>query len=125
MHTSADVEERSSTSDTGRIGRASKAVEGQRVKLHRFLPSGRTIWTVVGTESDSLVDFDPEGDRKPYCSCGDFYFRVLSGKIPECYHLVAAKKAIKEGMYSIVEFRDDELLGFIRALVSDIFAHSS
>lgn len=124
MSVSTQKVEGNPISDAGRKGRASKAVEGQRVKLHRFLPSGRTIWTVVGTESDSFIDFDPGDLGKPYCSCGDFYFRVLSGKVPECYHLVAAREAVKEGMYSVVEFSDEELLGFLNALISDIFAHS-
>lgn len=125
MSETSGKEEESHSSDSGRMGKANKAVEAQRVKLHKFLPSGRTIWTVVGNESDSFVDFDLESSRKPYCSCDDFYFRVLSEKVPECYHIVAARKAAKEGMYSIVEFSDEELLDFLRALVSDIFEHSS
>ena len=118
-------EDGNSSSEVVRISKANKAVEDLRVKLHKFLPSGRTIWTVVGNESDAFVDLDPNGNRKPYCSCEDFYFRVLSEKIPECYHLLAARKAMKEEMYSVVEFNDEELLGFLNALIKDIFASSS
>lgn len=92
------------------------------VKLHRFLPSGTCIWTVVGSESDFLVDPAMAG-RKAYCSCDDFYFRVSSGKVAECYHLIALKRAMQEGMYSVTEFSDEEMRGFLEALVSDMFAN--
>ena len=68
-----------------RLLRAQKLIESHNVKLHFFLPSGRGIWTVVGNEGDLLVDPDPE---KPFCSCEDFHYRVMSGKVAECYHLI-------------------------------------
>ncbi|HXQ92885.1 MAG TPA: hypothetical protein VN739_07740, partial [Nitrososphaerales archaeon] len=89
--------------------------------LHRFLPSGRKLWTVVGRECDFLVDFDLGSQDKMYCSCSDFYFRVLSERIPECYHLLAVKIALKEEMYSVIDFDDAEFAQFLRALVKDIF----
>jgi predicted nucleic acid-binding Zn finger protein len=106
-----------------RQSKATKVVENQGVKLHRFLPSGRTVWTVVGSETDLLVAFDPEGKRKEYCSCDDFHFRVLGGRIPECYHLLAAKQAFRQDLYSVVEFNDDEMADFMKALVGDIFTN--
>jgi predicted nucleic acid-binding Zn finger protein len=107
-----------------REDRAQRVVENLGVKLHRFLPSGTELWTVVGRETDFFVDLPPGGARD-YCSCDDFYFRVLSGKVPECYHLTAVKEAKKRNMFSIVEFSDDELTGFLKALISDIFANTS
>ncbi len=100
--------------------KAQKLLENQSVKLHTFSPSGRRVWTVVGTEGDFLVDFDNE---RPFCSCDDFHFRVLGGKIPECYHLIAARKAVEEGQYADVEFSDEEFAPFLRALVKDMFSH--
>lgn len=107
-----------------RWDKAQKVVEGEGVKLNRFLPSGRAIWTVAGHGCDYLVDCaDLKG--KPYCSCDDFHFRVLSGKVAECYHLVAAKKAIADQMYSVVERKDDELGPFLKKLLLENFAHTS
>jgi len=106
-----------------RADRARKVVQEQGVKLHRFLPSNRTIWTVVGRESDFLIDFDPKGKSKPFCSCDDFHFRVLSGRVPDCYHLLAAKEAVSSGLYSVIDFRDDEMSDFLKALISDMFQH--
>ena len=100
-------------------------VENQGVKLHHFTPSGRSVLTVVGTDTDHLVDYDPNSPSKSYCSCDDFHFRVLSGSVPECYHLLAAKEALREGIYSVIEFSDDELPGFMKALITDVFRHLS
>ena len=89
--------------------------------MHKFNPSGLSIWTVVGSECDFLVSFDPADDSKIYCACGDFYYRVLSGKVSECYHILAAKIAFEEQMYVVVNFADDELPSFLRAIISDDF----
>ncbi len=96
-------------------------VERLAVKLHKFQPSGIAIWTVVGSERDFLVDFGRQ-NSKPYCSCNDFHFRVLSGRVPECYHLLAARTAAENEMYSAIEFSDEEFVGFVRALISDNFS---
>lgn len=125
MTDSKILESPQKASEVSRRDKAQKVVEDQRVKLHRFLPSGLTIWTVVGGECDLLIDCEPSGQRKSYCSCDDFHFRVLSGKVPECYHLVGAKLAIQQGMYSVVEFSDEELPGFLTALLKDMFSHIS
>ncbi|MGI0091993.1 MAG: hypothetical protein ACREBS_09805 [Nitrososphaerales archaeon] len=123
MTGSGTIEKRKEITGIDRWDKARKVVEAERVKLDRFLPSGRTIWTVAGSECNHLVDCRTE--NKPYCSCDDFYFRVLSGKIPECYHLIAAKRAIKEDMYTVIEHRDDELPSFLGALLESLFAHIS
>ncbi len=107
-----------------RQSKVQKVVEGLGVKLHRFSPSGVEVWTVVGSECDFLVDF-ARTNEKMYCACDDFYFRVSSGKVAECYHITAAKKALREGLYSVTEFSDEEMSGFLSALVSDMFASIS
>ena len=77
----------------------------------------------MGKEGDFLIDYESGSERLPYCSCDDFHFRVLSGKVPECYHLMAAKKAIEEGQYAVIGFADGEYEPFLRALLSDLFSH--
>jgi predicted nucleic acid-binding Zn finger protein len=108
-------------SNSSRLSKARAVVDSQGVKLHKFHPSGKTIWTVVGRECDFLVDIDPEDETKLYCACGDFYYRVLSTKVTECYHLLALKIALKEELYVVVNFDDDEYPQFLKALVSDDF----
>jgi predicted nucleic acid-binding Zn finger protein len=119
------VSGRSGQIESVRIRKARGVVESQAVKLHRFLPSGRTIWTVVGKDCDFIVDIDLENPDRLYCSCSDFYFRVLSQKIPECYHLLALEMALKEELFSVIDFNDGEFPEFLRALVKDIFGISS
>ncbi len=109
------------SSGSNRLSKARAVVDNQGVKLHRFHPSGKSIWTVVGRECDFLVDVDPKDASKVYCACGDFYYRVLSEKVPECYHLIALKIALKEELYAVVNFSDEEYPRFLRALLSDNF----
>jgi len=81
---------------------AEKAVKERRVKLYIFKPSGRKRWIVVGKHGEYLIL--PEAE---YCSCHDFFFRVMSGEKPTCYHLIAVKLAKKKGEYEVIE-EDDE-----------------
>jgi predicted nucleic acid-binding Zn finger protein len=108
-----------------REDRAQKVVNNFGVKLHRFEPSRREIWTVVGTEGDALVDYDRSGKRRQYCSCDDFHFRVLGGRVSECYHLMAARNAREQNHYSMVIFSDEEYSSFLRSLLTDIFSRIS
>lgn len=81
---------------------AKEAVEEKRVKLYIFRPSGRRRWIVVGRHGDYLVLPD-----SGYCSCSDFFFRVLSHEKPTCYHLEAVKLAIKRKEYTMIEEEDE------------------
>jgi predicted nucleic acid-binding Zn finger protein len=108
-----------------REDRAQKAVHNRGVKLHRFHPSGRSIWTVVGTEGDALVTFNKLDQRQQYCSCDDFHFRVLGGMVSLCYHLIAAKIANEMNQYATIDFSDDEYPDFLRLLLNDIFSRIS
>jgi predicted nucleic acid-binding Zn finger protein len=87
------------------------------------VPSQREIWTVVGSEGDFLVEYDPEGRIQPFCSCDDFHFRVLGGSIAECYHLIATRKAKETNRFSTITFSDEEFKPFLRALIDDVFAN--
>ena len=84
------------------VEEAEKAVKEGRVKLYRFKPSGRERWIVIGRHADYLVL--PEAG---YCSCSDFFFRVMSGEKPTCYHLEAVRLARKYEAYETIE-EDDE-----------------
>jgi len=86
-----------------RFIKAFEALREGRVKKYVFKPSGRTIWIVVGKERDYLII--PEAE---FCSCSDFYFRVLDRKVHLCYHLIAQKIANTLGWYEKIE-EDDEL----------------
>jgi predicted nucleic acid-binding Zn finger protein len=116
------TQEASDASNNLRAEKANKVVQSLGVKRHVFEPSGFSVWTVVGKEGDFLVDIEAISSKQ-YCSCRDFHFRVLSGKVPECYHLIAARTALKERKYATTKFSDEELNSFLKALLKDSFSH--
>jgi len=71
-----------------RFTKAFETLKENRVKKYVFKPSGRVVWIVVGKERDYLLM--PEAE---FCSCDDFYFRVLDREVHLCYHLIAQKIA--------------------------------
>ena len=71
---------------------------------------------MVGREGDEFVD--PE---RPYCSCSNFFFRVLRGREETCYHLLSYKIAAKTGRTDVVEFSDEEYGPYFAATVRDVF----
>ena len=96
--------------------KAIDAVMASAVKECRFLPSGRRVFSVVGKLGDEFIY--PE---KPYCSCGDFFFRVNRGREEICYHLLSYRIAARTGRIDIIEFHDDEYRDYLSAIVSDVF----
>jgi predicted nucleic acid-binding Zn finger protein len=86
----------------GRFTKALEALKENRVKKYIFKPSGKTVWIVVGRERDYLIM--PEAE---FCTCDDFYFRVLDKKIHLCYHLIAQKIARNLSWYETIEETDD------------------
>ena len=84
-----------------RFTRAFEVLKENRVKKYVFKPSGRTVWIVVGKERDYLLM--PEAE---FCTCDDFYFRVLDREIHLCYHLIAQKLANILEWYEAVEEHD-------------------
>jgi len=85
-----------------RFTRAFEALKENRVKKYVFKPSGRIIWIVVGKERDYLIM--PQAE---FCTCDDFYFRVLDKEVHLCYHLIAQKIANALGWYEGVEEHDE------------------
>lgn len=86
-----------------RFTKAFEALKDGRVKKYIFKPSGRIVWVVVGKERDYLIMPDAG-----YCTCNDFYFRVLDREIHLCYHLIAHKIAKNLGGYETI-IENDEL----------------
>jgi predicted nucleic acid-binding Zn finger protein len=85
-----------------RFTKALEALKENRVKKYAFKPSNRTVWIVIGRERDYLIM--PEAE---FCTCDDFYFRVLDKKIHLCYHLIAQKIARNLGWFETIEENDE------------------
>ena len=99
-----------------KLAKAIDSVLAGGVKEIRFVPSGRKVITVVGRLGDEFID--PE---KPYCSCSNFYFRVLGGREETCYNLLSYKISAKVGKVDVLEFSDDEYGPYLVAAVRDVF----
>ncbi len=79
-----------------RFAQALALVEAGKITKHRFKPSGRTIWLVNGRKGEYQVMPD-----SMFCTCDDYYFRVMDKKKQLCYHLIAQQ--IAEGLGKFVE----------------------
>ena len=99
-----------------KLDRAIDTVLAGGVKESLFLPSGRKVITVVGRLGDEFIDPD-----RPYCSCSNFFFRVLRGREELCYHLLSYRIASETGKLDIVKFSDEEYGGYFAATVRDVF----
>ncbi len=99
-----------------KLDRALDAAVSGSVKEARFSPSGRKVITVVGRLGDEFID--PE---RPYCSCSNFFFRVLGGKEETCYHLLGYRIATKVGKVDVTEFADEDYGAYLSAAVRDVF----
>ena len=86
-----------------------------RVKLHRFQPSGRELWTVIGNYGDQLVFTNSD-----YCSCRGFYFSLMKQKSSSCYHLKAYRVAKQRKQYSLIEISDSDYQIFLKLLTRSI-----
>lgn len=101
--------------ERGQFEKAIEAVFNGCVKRHIFLPSGRWIYTVVGSNADEFID--PE---KSFCSCESYFYGVLSIKVEYCYHILSYKIADESGLIREVRFDDQEYDTFMRLLASDV-----
>lgn len=99
-----------------KLDRAIDTVLAGGVKEARFLPSGRRVTTVVGSLGDEFID-----PARPYCSCSNFFFRVVGGREEVCYHLLSYKIAARAGRVDVVEFSDEEYGPYLTATVRDVF----
>ncbi|MDG6899035.1 MAG: hypothetical protein JRN12_02740 [Nitrososphaerota archaeon] len=101
---------------SAKLERAVDAVMSGSVKEALFTPSGRKVITVVGRLGDEFIDPD-----KPYCSCSNFFFRVMGGREDTCYHLLGYTVASKTGRVDVTEFVDEEYESYLSATVRDVF----
>ena len=85
-----------------RFTKAFETLKENRVKKYVFRPSGKIVWIVVGKERDYLIM-----PRAEFCTCDDFYFRVLDKEVHLCYHLIAQKIANTLSWYETIEERDE------------------
>ncbi len=84
-----------------RLPQALAIVEAKKVTNYRFKPSGRTLWVVEGRKGEYQVMPD-----NMFCTCDDYYFRVMDNKKQLCYHLVAQQIAEALGQYGVLDFAD-------------------
>ena len=85
-----------------RFTKAFETLKENRAKRYVFKPSGKVVWIVVGKERDYLIM--PEAE---FCTCDDFYFRVMDKKVHLCYHLIAQKLAKNLNWYESIEEHDE------------------
>jgi predicted nucleic acid-binding Zn finger protein len=86
-----------------RFENAMRLIDEGKIKKYLFFPSGRTIWCVSGRKADYQVI-----PNINYCSCDDYYFRVLNHKKQLCYHLIAQKIAEAIGRFKEERLQDKE-----------------
>ncbi len=77
-----------------RFQKALELVEKGSVKRYAFKPSGRVIWEVRGKRSNYQVL-----PHTNFCSCDDYYFRVMNSKKQLCYHILAQRIASALGKF--------------------------
>lgn len=103
------------SNNQSQFDKAIEAAFGGSVKRHTFLPSGRRVYTVVGSNADEFIDPD-----KPFCSCESYFYGVLSAKVKQCYHLLSYKIAQESGLIREVRFDDEEYDTFMMLLSADV-----
>jgi predicted nucleic acid-binding Zn finger protein len=86
-----------------RYRKAMSLIEGGSVKCYIFRPSGRVIWEVKG--SRGVYQVMPHIN---FCSCDDYYFRVMDAKKQLCYHLIAQRLAYALNRFEKMEFPDKD-----------------
>jgi predicted nucleic acid-binding Zn finger protein len=84
-----------------RFTKAWETLKEKRVKKYVFSPSGRVVWIVVGREREYQIM-----PAAGFCSCDDFYFRVMDREANICYHLIAQKLADALDGYDKIEEED-------------------
>lgn len=100
-----------------KFSKAVQTVLSGGVKKHLFVPSDRVIYTVVGSDGDEFID-----PQKQFCTCHDFFFKVLGGKEELCYHLLSYKMAREAKRLETVVFSDEEYVPLLRAIMKGILA---
>lgn len=84
-----------------RLPSAIALVEEKKIVNLRFRPSGRNVWMVKGRRGEYQVI--PES---LFCTCDDYYFRVMDNKKQLCYHVIAQQLAEALGKFDSTELPD-------------------
>jgi predicted nucleic acid-binding Zn finger protein len=84
-----------------RFQQALDLADGGRVRKYQFTPSRRTVWVVAGRGRDYQVLPD-----SLFCTCDDYYFRVMEHKKQLCYHIIAQQLSAAVGKYNVIEITD-------------------
>jgi predicted nucleic acid-binding Zn finger protein len=85
-----------------RLLRALEAIKTGKVTAHVFQPSGRKLWTVMGSHGEYVIL-----PNAKFCNCDDFYFQITKKlNIHVCYHLIAQRIASMLGVHEKVEHSD-------------------
>ncbi len=74
-----------------------------KVKKYIFKPSKRIIWIVQGRKKKYQIFSETN-----FCSCDDYYFRVMEKEKEMCYHLMAQKIAEALNKYEMEELPDSK-----------------
>lgn len=85
-----------------RFEKAWRLVSEKRIKHYTFKPSGRTAWIAIGRDAEYQML-----PNARYCSCDDFYFRIIAEGGGLCYHLVAQRLAEALNFYEEVSEEDE------------------
>ncbi len=94
-----------------RLAGALEALRERRVKRYVLRQSGRSTWVVVGKTGEYMVM-----PRAPYCSCDDFYFRVIDGEARLCYHIIAQRLAECLNWFDVLELTEEEYEALVEEL---------
>ena len=98
-----------------KLSKAFKLLLSGKVKLHKFLPSNRIIYTVIGNDGDLLIL-----DKQLFCSCKDYYYRLLEKDNLYCIHLLALKIAYSISNFDKIDFHDHEYAYFLTLLLNSV-----
>nr|AID60110.1 suppressor of SNI1 2 [Brassica napus]AID60153.1 ribosomal protein S14p/S29e/SSN2 fusion protein [Brassica napus] len=89
------------------LEKATRIIDKRGVKKISGLPSGRSIFQVVGESQKREEYLCFPGD---YCGCYSFFYDVVSrGEQQCCKHQLAARMASSLGAYSEIEVSDEHL----------------
>ena len=94
-----------------RLSGALEALRERRVKRYVLSQSKRSTWVVVGKTGEYMVM-----PRAPYCSCDDFYFRVIDGEARLCYHIIAQRLAECLNWFDVLELAEEEYEALVEEL---------
>jgi len=99
-----------------RFQQALVLVEAGKVRKYQFSPSGRTVWVVAGRGRDYQVLPD-----SLFCTCDDYYFRVMEHKKQLCYHIIAQQLSVamnKQNSIDMTDSRYPEITSKLTAMAS-------